>query len=748
MADQILIEYKVEIEGLKSQLSAMEKKLNEVEASAKKSATGAQKSFESAGASIKSTLKDIAVAAGLAFGTQQLISFGKEAVKLAAQGEGIRKAFNKLNDPNLLNNLREATKGTVSDLELMKSAVKANNFKLPLDQLAGLFKFAQQRAQETGESVDYLTESIVLGISRKSIPILDNLGISSQQIQKEFKKTGDFAKAVGNIVSSELQQQGDVALTTADKIAKLNSTWENLKETIGNFLINAGDDLLNAYDVLSGKKSADDLAKGKIFELANKELQKQSQEVLAIAGKSEKDRLEQIKNTENEIEKIKKEGKEKDTALGVETALFRLKNAQKLLSDLKNLNKKAQVELSEEELKAIKEAQEKALEDEKLLRDLRTELIADERKREKVALSNKLDDDLALHKNNSELLLQLRENYRAGLIEIDKKYDEKEKAENEKAFQDAIAETDKWLQNLTDAENISRRQRKEEKDKADKEELEAEKRKAELIKQIRSDLYSFESELASDFGTIVNNINQAQLQEYQDKANKEQEVLNAQFESGLITRADYDQKTKTLEDKRRKEEAELRRKAFEQEKQLSLIKIAISTAQGIANALEGDPYTVAYRVAFAAAIGAAQLAAVASQPTPKFAKGVVGLKGKGSETSDDIVARLSRGESVITAKATKEDKGLFEAFNKGVGKKYIQEFYIAPALKDKSDAYKNKKESGFASNLAKSLMLNSSSLNDKNIINELRNNRQLERENVDKLIKAISKQQINPRSIV
>ena len=74
---------------------------------------------------------------------------------------------------------------TVSDLQLMQTAVKAANFKLPLDQLAKYLKFAQQRAIETGESIDNLVESIVLGISRKSIPIIDNLGISAQQVQEE-----------------------------------------------------------------------------------------------------------------------------------------------------------------------------------------------------------------------------------------------------------------------------------------------------------------------------------------------------------------------------------------------------------------------------------------------------------------------------------------------------------------------------------------------------------------------------------
>ena len=126
---------------------------------------------------------------------------------------------------------------TVSDLQLMQTAVKAANFKLPLDQLAKYLKFAQQRAIETGDSIDYLVESIVLGISRKSIPILDNLGLSAQMIQDEFKKTGDFAKAVGNIIDESIGQAGETILTTAERQAQLRAEIENTKVEIGEKLL-------------------------------------------------------------------------------------------------------------------------------------------------------------------------------------------------------------------------------------------------------------------------------------------------------------------------------------------------------------------------------------------------------------------------------------------------------------------------------------------------------------------------------
>jgi len=104
---------------------------------------------------LKNQFAGVGAAIAGAFAVTQLISFGKEAVNLAAKGEGIRRAFAALNQADLLKNLQEATRNTVADIDLMAAAVKANNFKIPLEDLARYFKFAQQRARETGESVNY-----------------------------------------------------------------------------------------------------------------------------------------------------------------------------------------------------------------------------------------------------------------------------------------------------------------------------------------------------------------------------------------------------------------------------------------------------------------------------------------------------------------------------------------------------------------------------------------------------------------
>lgn len=189
------------------------------------------------GKSLTNKFKAFGAAIAAVFALDKIVSFGKEALGLAAKAEGIKAAFDRLNNPTLLNDLRRATRGTVDDLTLMQKAVQAKNFKIPLDQLATYFEFATKRAIQTGESVDYLVDSIITGIGRKSVLVMDNLGISAVALQDEVKKTGDFATAAGNIINKELTEMGNVADTTTIKIAKLNTSWTNFKTKVGESII-------------------------------------------------------------------------------------------------------------------------------------------------------------------------------------------------------------------------------------------------------------------------------------------------------------------------------------------------------------------------------------------------------------------------------------------------------------------------------------------------------------------------------
>lgn len=174
----------------------------------------------------------------------ELINGGLE---MAEQADGVTRAFNNLNQEGLLDNLRKATKGTVNDVQLMTAAVQANDFHIPLEDLGKYLEFAQLKAQQTGQSVDYMTNSIVTGLGRKSPLILDNLGISAAEISEKTKETGDFMKAVAEIVDTQLAEAGETYISAADRAAQKTVELQNAQKALGDEILPLKEQWDDAY---------------------------------------------------------------------------------------------------------------------------------------------------------------------------------------------------------------------------------------------------------------------------------------------------------------------------------------------------------------------------------------------------------------------------------------------------------------------------------------------------------------------
>ena len=170
---------------------------------------------------------------GVSMLTDELTGAIAQSINLAKQGEGIRIAFERLGQPGLIDNLKEATHGTVSELELMKQAIKFENFKLPLEDLATYLQFAQQKAKDTGESIDFLVTSIVNGLGRQSKQILDNLGISAAELTKRMGEGKDMTQAVAEIIREEMAKAGDYVETAADRAARAAAKATDKMEEMG-----------------------------------------------------------------------------------------------------------------------------------------------------------------------------------------------------------------------------------------------------------------------------------------------------------------------------------------------------------------------------------------------------------------------------------------------------------------------------------------------------------------------------------
>lgn len=206
-----------------------------------------------------------------AYAIRQVADFTVETVKLASTSDDLRKSLRSLAQKegvetvSLMQNLRKATDGVISDIDLMKRATLGKFLGIDLKNMPTLLEFASKRARETGEDINYLVESLVTGIGRRSILRLDNLGITMDQIRKEIKnilvETGkwngvisdnviqlNFQEAAIRVAKKSIKEGADFTETATTQLQKMNAQWENLKVLLGQ--ISAGP-LANVLEVLN-----------------------------------------------------------------------------------------------------------------------------------------------------------------------------------------------------------------------------------------------------------------------------------------------------------------------------------------------------------------------------------------------------------------------------------------------------------------------------------------------------------------
>ncbi len=111
--------------------------------------------------------------------------------------------------------------------------------------------------------------------------------------------------------------------------------------------------------------------------------------------------------------------------------------------------------------------------------------------------------------------------------------------------------------------------------------------------------------------------------------------LDNQLQQGLISETEYAKKVSKI----KKDQAE-------KDKKIALFNAAIQIAQAILVANTVTPPGNIAAIAFASALGAAQLAAIASKPIPQFNKGTLAVPGV-YQGKDSVLANLTPGEAVI-----------------------------------------------------------------------------------------------------
>lgn len=237
-------------------------------------------------------------------------------------------------------------------------------------------------------------------------------------------------------------------------------------------------------------------------------------------------------------------------------------------------------------------------------------------------------------------------------------------------------------------------------------ELTAEER--ELIEiQLQNDLANLEDDRlksVEDVNAKIEDSDKKSAEKRLETANKLIDLTSEAFSEA------FDEREKALDDeiKRREEKVSLQQSraekglenqlAFEKE-QLAKAELerarlaekrakqeeAAALAQAFLNAFasrsKDDPDTAAAKALTDVIIAKALSETVAGA----FAEGVEDFQGKGTGTSDSNLIRFSHGESVVTAKGTKENQGLVTAMNNGeVGSWFANNMMLSPLSSEKN----------------------------------------------------------------
>lgn len=659
----------------------------------------------------------VLVAGGIA---KELLNITLNMASLSGKVDGVTRAFDRIPGATfLLENLRTATQGAVTDLELMQKTLMSQSYKIPLQQLPKLLEFAALKAQQTGQEVNHLVNYIVTGIGLRSVRRLDDLGFTASRLREalggvtvQAASMGQVVDAVTKLMNEDLEKFGGLAVTSETKVNRIKKSWEDLRLVVAErltnssfleFLQQATDGLIilakalpsiswknfiPGYGVMKGLNDFRDNMKGIALDIAAQEeamesmrnFQKQLGDVEAENLKTTQLQIvtnveminrnnEQVKGFQKKLEVLKKNSyanlvdiKESEAAIssyGVRTEALKRFNAM-LVSSISLLQQQTDpdqlgiIEAKKAEIDAIEEAIEKT----NKLSDLSSRVTVGNLITS-LAIAQAELDELLHGVQNIEFkvkfdLNKLRVDFKRGVDFIKTQTKDgadffvevpvgpsKDKAKVLKDFE-ALTEILKGIPSIpvpvTPVPTVP-------KDFGD--------HLADAIKESQGDLINAGTQIFSDQLISLEDAEVASLE------NRLNNLRNFYDEQQLLA-GDNDRAKQALRLKEERETADLQRKIAQKQKEARRFSVIIDTAAGIAKAFATAPFPLALvQAALIAAQGASQLAII-NRTQARFAKGVIDLKGPGTGTSDSIHARLSRGESVMTAKETKGSMGILK----------------------------------------------------------------------------------------
>jgi hypothetical protein len=530
---------------------------------------------------------------------------------------------------------------------------------------------------------------------------------------------GAFANQIGSIVEKFTDFIGvtSEAERASDRLAKANGSANKAIENRIKLLKAQGGSekeiatlqkqaIQNDINVLNSKKKLSDEEKQTREDLKNdllvidaeynKKVQEENKKASEKAAEEAKKRNEEAKKRNEEALKQQRELEKRKNEIAFNAAQDR----QKVLDEIENANYKNEFDRERQQIRDeffLKIETNKELEDE--LIKIREARIAEVNKKEQEANKKTAEDQ---KKNIASVNIALGDAAQRGFedkIEYEKRiFEEQKKNLNEilSFAQNGILlriginpqDVERVKSGILNAMDVI---------KANQKVLDDVSATAEEQSQARlENLQAITQTVASGISTISNAIFAADTQRRQE----ELAALSAQQEEELRLAGDNEQKKDLIRQKYALKEKEIKRKQAEADKRKAIFDAIVGTAVAVIGALPN--FVLA---AIVGALGAAQIALIAAQPIPKFAKG-------GAVPSSDIQGMISgkphaaggvlieaEGNEFITrrSQAMKGDNlGLLEAINMSDSERdaYINRHYVMPALQAKeSEAAKSYRSS-------------------------------------------------------
>jgi len=190
----------------------------------------------------------------------------------------------------------------------------------------------------------------------------------------------------------------------------------------------------------------------------------------------------------------------------------------------------------------------------------------------------------------------------------------------------------------------------------------------EMIGQIGS----YITQATETLNQFLENKNQEELERIQNTSDSAKTTLQSQLDAGIISREEYGQRLKAIEEEKAAKELEIAKQAFKRQKAIQMVNATIQGAQavlaayaaGAAVPIIGPITTGPAYAAIAGVLAATQIGVIASQ---KF-RASKGGKVPGSPSQvDSVDALLAPGEMVINSNSSEMFGGLLSQINQAGG---------------------------------------------------------------------------------